>query len=996
MKINLKTDNYKNFDVYKKNVLKPRSYFIPFNDAQELSKTDIRTERYSSSMVAVLSGEWDFKYYSRLSLMPDMIDTAEFDFDTVTVPSVWQHTGYEVPYYVNTRYQFKPNPPEIPEDCSVGIYRKVFNIADAQSNYILTFLGVAGSLDLFVNGKFAGYSEGSHNTAEFEINEYITEGENEIIVVVHKWCNGTYLEAQDMFRCNGIFRDVLLTKTGANSIYDFYAKTSFNDDMTYNLSVVPSLKLTDSCELSANLLFDGEVVCSKSVNVSGDSIDKIEFNNLEVKAWSAEEPNLYSLILALSVEGKPIEVIRRPIGFKHIKINGNVFTFNNKGIKLLGVNHHDTNPKTGYAMSVADMETDVKTFKAYNVNCVRTSHYPPDPAFLDLCDEYGIYVVDEADIETHGCETELHKRWICSHNPKWQDRYWDRVYRMFERDKNHPSITMWSLGNESHGYLNQDYCYNELKKFTDIPIHYEAVIRTRRWAYDVVSQMYTPPFIVKRIAKGSGLPKKYYNKPFYLCEYAHAMGLGAGELETYVQCFYEGSNMLGGCIWEFADHAVYHEDGKYEYTYGGDHGELKHDGNFCVDGLFFPDRTPHAGAFQMKNCYRPVRASEDGDGYTFFNHKYFTNAKYTVKWQGFADNEIADSGEFELDILPQGKQTVKLENSKAFDAITFKYYENDFEIASEQITNIIGGCQRIAVISDTAPEVCTSERKLFIRFDGGQLIFNNATGLFESYEKNGNEFINSAPFSNAVGFGVSLFRAPIDNDMYLSKVWQEKMLNTEYFSLTAKNSKPYRIENNAVVIENTYKMSTVKCRNLCKVKIKYTIYYNGSIQVDIKALSGKTIKCIPRFGAVLEMPKKYDNVKYFGLGDRANTSDFKEHALFGTYECKVDDMREKYIKPQEASMRCDVSYFEITDDNGAGLRFDGTNMIFSADHFTSQQCAKAAHQEDLKICDTTCVHIDSYMLGAGSNACGPIPEKEHRIKNVKGQELSFLVTPIGE
>ena len=514
----IKNDNYKSFDVFKENVLSPRSYFIPFSSPEEMAKTDIRTERYSSSMVDCLSGEWDFIYYKRESDLPSELDTDTARFDRVVVPSVWQHTGYEKPYYLNSRYPFKPNPPEIPVDCPVGVYHRVFDVDNLDKCYVISFLGVSGGLDVFVNGKYIGYSEGSHNTAEFEITNTLTEGENHLVVVNHKWTNGTYLECQDMFRDNGIFRDVLLYKTDKNSVYDFEAKITFNTDYTYNLDVIPALKLVDECELSATLLDGNELVSAKSVNVDSKQIDKITFSSLEVEEWSAEYPKLYTLVVSLSKSGEVIELIRRPVGFKHIKITGNVFTFNNKNIKLLGVNHHDTNPKTGYAMTAEDMERDVRLFKEYNVNCVRTSHYPPDPMFLDLCDEYGVYVVDEADIETHGCETELHRPGSCSHNPDWQPRYWDRVYRMFQRDKNQASITMWSLGNEAHGYKNQDYCYQELKKYTDIPIHYEGVCRTKRWAYDVVSQMYPWFYLVERIARGSGLPKKFYTKPYFMCE----------------------------------------------------------------------------------------------------------------------------------------------------------------------------------------------------------------------------------------------------------------------------------------------------------------------------------------------------------------------------------------------------------------------------------------------------------------------------------------------
>lgn len=1001
MKFRLKNDNYKNFDVFKDNVLQPRSYFIPFNSVEEMAKTDIRTERYNSSCVKVLSGEWDFAYYKHESDLPLEIDTETACFDKVSVPSVWQHTGYEKPYYVNSRYPFTPNPPEIPVDCPVGVYHRTFYIDDLEKNYILSFLGVAGGLDVFVNSKYVGYSEGSHNTAEFELDEFLVEGENHLIVVNHKYTNGTYLECQDMFRDNGIFRDVLLHIYEKNSLYDFEAKTTFNNDLTYNLDILPSLKLVDECELSA-ALFDGEnLLSSKSVNVSAKQIEKISFSDLEVEQWSAENPKLYMLIVSLSRQGETVQLVRRMIGFKHIKITGNVFTFNNKNIKLLGVNHHDTNPKTGYVMSVEDMEQDIRVFKEYNVNCVRTSHYPPDPIFLDLCDEYGIYVVDEADIETHGCETEIHKPGACSHNPEWQSRYWDRVYRMYQRDRNHPSITMWSLGNEAHGYKNQDYCYDELKKLTDIPIHYEGVCRTRRWAYDVVSQMYPFPELVKRVANGSGLPKKYYTKPYYMCEYAHAMGLGAGELEMYVKAFLKADNMLGGCIWEFVDHSIYDENAKYKYTYGGDHGEQKHDGAFCVDGLFFPDRTPHAGALQMKNCYRPVRCKQlDGDNYEFYNHKCFTNAQYRVEWNYLLDGKISQSGELLLDIAPRSSKKYKLEieHLQGDEAVIFRYFDGDFEVASEQVLNLCDDYKIHTSTESEPPQVDISEQKLIVRFKNGELVFNTKTGCVESYCKDSNEYINSAPFGASLGFGVSVYRAPIDNDMYFTKHWNKFRLDTEkLYPVKPKSpSQAYRIEDNKVVISYDYNLATNASKSIARVNMTYKIYNDGSIKLSARCLRSKNLVFAPRFGITLEMPKKYSNVEYYGLGERENTSDFKEHAMLGIYRLDVKDMHEEYIRPQESSMRTLTRWAKLTDNDGNGLMFTslGDRMTFSADHYTSQQCAKATHIEDLKECNTTFLHFDSYVLGAGSNACGPPPTKAHRRSKLGGEEITLLIKPI--
>lgn len=940
---NILTDNYKTFKTYKVNVLKPRSYFIPFKSCEALFKTDIRTERYNSDMVSVLSGEWDFKYYPAVSAVPSKFDTESVEFDKITVPSCWQFTGYEPPYYVNTRYQFKPNPPEFPEDCSVGVYRRFFGIDDASSNYTLSFLGAAGAIDVFINGKFVGYSEGSHNTSEFEINEFINEGENELVVVLHKFSNGTYLECQDMFRNNGIFRDVLLSKTENNSIYDFEIKTDY--DGKYSLCVLPSLKLSDECVFSAEI---EELSLSKSVNVSSEGIDKICFSDIDAEEWSAEIPKLYTLILTLSKQGKIIEVIRRKIGFRRIEIQGNNFLFNGKTIKLLGVNHHDTDPKKGYVMTVEDMERDIKICKEFNVNCIRTSHYPPDPAFLDLCDEYGIYVVDEADIETHGC-SEACRQGACSHNPKWQGHYWDRVYRMFERDKNHPSITMWSLGNEAWGYKNQDYCYNELKKLTDIPIHYEGVVHTRRFAYDVISQMYPWQGKLKKVASGKGLSSKWYEKPYFLCEYAHAMGLGAGELETYVSTFYSADNIMGGCIWEFADHAVYHENGEFEYTYGGEHGEERHDGNFCVDGLFYPDRKPHSGALQMKNCYRPVRARAVSGGVNFFNHNYFKAVNYTVEWRTESEN-----GSFKLSLAPRGRKTVELEN---YSFIVFKYTENGKEIASEQIINEIPACPKREFKMEFKPEIRVYKDSIAVTFDGTK-----------------------------VSLGVSVFRAPLDNDRYLSKAWDLLSLDSEKFCVTDKNEKDGKVTVDAVI-------STKKIKKLAVLRLVLSKNNDGSVDVKLSCKDAKPIPFAPRFGITARIDGKYENVRYFGLGERENLPDFREHAMLGEYSMKVDELREKYIMPQESSMRCDVRWAELTDESASGILIEAPKktVIFSADNFTSKQCAEAKHQEQLVKQDFVYMHLDGYQLGAASGICGPPPTKNYRKTSLKGESVFIRI-----
>lgn len=996
MLYNLKKDNYNTFNVYEKNILAPRSYFIPFSNSEEMMATDIRTERYNSSMVAVLSGEWDFKYYSKNSEIPDTFDTDNIETDIINVPSMWQFTGYEKPYYINTRYQFPCNPPYIPEDCSAGVYIKKFMLDEVSGNYNLMFLGAAGALDVFVNGKFAGYSEGSHNTAEFEITEFLQTGENEVVAVIHKWCTGTYLECQDMFRNNGIFRDVLIIRTGDNSIYDFEAKTTYNGDGSYMLDVIPSFKITDEVAFTAEIKDGDKLIASKSINVCPGKIDKLTFDVLDVEEWSAEIPKLYNLYLSISKSGEIIEIIRKRIGFKHIEIKGNVFYFNNKRIKLLGVNHHDTNPKTGYVMSIEDMEQDVKLFKEYNVNCVRTSHYPPDPSFLDLCDEYGIYVVDEADIECHGV-CEIHKPDLISKNSQWQNHFWDRVYRMYQRDKNHASITMWSLGNESGGYKCQDFCYKNLKTLTVIPVHYEGACRTPRWSYDVHSEMYTGPFVCRRIAAGRGLPSKYYKRPFYLCEYAHAMGVGAGDLEQYVQIFYSSDIMMGGCIWEFADHAVYNENGTYKYTYGGDNGEWKHDGNFCVDGLFFPDRTPHSGALQMKVCYRPVRAKRLGGGeFEFFNHNYFKTEQLTVKYSVRKSGIEDAAGEFLINIEPQRAFKQKIDiKADGHTAIVFSYYDGDNLIAEEQIVlNDTYKCKELKSSSE-APDIRNSEGRIIVSFDNGELIYNNATGEIESYVFNSKQLINQIPLNAARGIIPQLYRAPIDNDMYLNKAWIRKGLDKLAFECKPSKGNSYKITDNSVLIQSVFKLRTPKCRDAGKFIVNYTVKRNGEITVNYEFVN-LPFKFVPRLGVSVEMPKAYSNIKYFGL-DKQSLSDFHEHAVFDVKTLRVSDMHENYIKPQESGMRYKTYWAEVTDDDGTGFRFESENSFtFNANHYNVNQCAKALHAEDLKEYNTVNVHIDGFMMGAGSNSCGPVPAKEHKLRRVKRYGNSFRINPVGD
>ncbi|MGN1420760.1 MAG: glycoside hydrolase family 2 TIM barrel-domain containing protein [Eubacterium sp.] len=968
------------FNVFEENKLPARSYFIPFSDEKVLAKTDYKNERYNSDRVVLLSGDWDFAYFDRLSKVPDSFDTDSVNFDVLNVPSTWQRNGYDQIAYINTRYPFPKKPPHIPQDVAVGIYRKKVNLAKAPRQ-VISFLGVAGALALYVNGKYVGYSEGSHNTAEFDITSFLSDGENEIVVVNYKWSNGTYLECQDMFRENGIFRDVYIINQKESYINDFLLRPKKNADGTYDLTITVDGKLSDNSTV--------DISCDNLFNVSLNGIGQTEASSLSVKEWSAETPNIYEVKIVLKENGKVTEAIRTYIGFKDVKIDGEVFLFNGKAIKMLGVNHHDTHMTKGYAVSLDDLELDIKLMKEYNCNAVRTSHYPPDPVFLIMCDMYGLYAVDEADIETHGFYAIPYSTYNpnrLSNDVKWASHYLDRVERMYERDKNHPCITMWSLGNESGGYKCQDVCYDFLKKVNpEIPVHYEGVNRSKRWAYDVVSRMYATPDLMRKVLKGTA-GSKYKGKPFFQCEYAHAMGNGPGGLEDYIQLFYSSKQFMGGCIWEWADHSVYDENAKYKWTYGGDHNEPIHDGNFCVDGLFYPDRKPSSGALEMKVCYRPIRAEYKGDGvFELTNTKCFKDSSdIEISYEIIKNGETSETGNISSVISPLTKKKIKINSplmsekgEDVFVNFIYKDKNDSREIAVEQVTVSLAEIKPSS-ISDSAIIEDKSDC-ISVSFENGNAIFDKKRGLV-SYKINETEYLNTNPLDNQNGFVPHIYRGRLDNDQYMVIFWKIIGLDcskTKLVSCSVKNKKGKKC------VSTAFDFVTRGLFVLAKAEVDYYFDKNGkmTISASLNKICPLTDQ-LPRFGVHAELPKNFENVNYYGRGPVENYSDFKEHSPVGIYDTTVSDMPHKYIKPQDSGNRGEVRYSILTDDKGIGFKFTALDKCFNfnANHFTLGQLKKAKHIEDIPDTDTTFTAVDGFVRGTGSGSCGPIPSKEHMIK----------------
>ncbi len=1009
MKYIIDKENHCNFKYVESGRLAPRAYSIPHKKSKDAKKADYKTERFNSDIVTVLSGEWEFKHYKKKSKLPNTLDTSRVKFDKVNIPSTWQRTGYESPEYINTPYGFDARamggewgkgvkPPVLPDDFSCGVYRKILNISDKTKNYILTFLGVSPCIDLYINGIFVGYGEGSHNSYEFDVTEFLKEGDNEIIAVVYKWCTGSYLEAQDMFRENGVFRDVLLYTYEKTYINDFQAIAN-KKGKKYDLDISAQIKgALSKATLKATLCDGKEVVAEETVDCAKET--KISFNKLDVEEWSAEIPRLYELYITLYNGKSEVMTIRQYVGFKNIKIDGTTFFFNGKKIKLKGVNHHDTHETKGFAEDFGALEVDVKLMKEFNVNCVRTSHYPPDPFFLELCDHYGLYVVDEADIETHGLWNLDCPEDMISHDLKWAPRYMDRVKRMYFRDRTHPSIIMWSLGNESKGYKCHDKCYKMLKDLgTEIPVHYEGVTHTKRQHYDVYSQMYTHQDDMKLIQRRK-MGKSFNEVPFFLCEYCHAMGVGPGAMEEYMQIFYSDDIFLGGCIWEWADHTVRHiNDGfPWEYTYGGDHGEKLHDGCFCVDGLFYPDRTPHTGAYNMKAIYRPLRATRlSGNKLSILNTNRFLSSKgIEVYWEYQVNGEMVKCGSFDTDIAPEKEATYKLDLPKVdYNKNTYlnlTYLQGDLEVATEQLT--LSEAQFMFPSLEMGKSSITSDGEILtVKVPAGSIEFSEETGEMLSYKANGVSVLNKAPVSHK-GFLLNLVRAYIDNDRQDEGKWDEHNLRNPKIVLEDLSAE---VKSGVASVSEFF---TVYGKEdiLFNANILYIIGANGIVDIEVaispEKESTEQIYNIPRIGLTFEMDKKFNTIEYFGRGDKENFCDFNAHAPVGLYKSTVAEEYEPYIRPQDNMNHSDVSYLKLMSDKGEEvLIYSDKKFNFNVHNFSQETLFNANHREDIVDEKSTFVTIDGYTKGTGTGSCGPRTLPEYCIDASKELTFNFVIVP---
>ncbi len=966
------------------NTLDSHCYFIPFGKEQNPF-----SDREQSQRFELLNGQWDFRYYDSIIDLEDDFISVSFT-EKLPVPSNWQLHGYDKPQYTNVCYPIPYDPPYVPDDNPVGIYRRNYHYKPDGLRRILVFEGVDSCLYLYINGELAGYSQVSHSTSEFDITSLLQEGENNITVAVLKWCDGTYLEDQDKFRLSGIFRDVYVLSRPEKGLENYIVKTTFLDDYStgkLSLSVF-------GCDVTARL-FDafGNVIAEFHVEENTTGSVDIDAPVL----WSAEKPYLYALAIYAGEE-----IIGEKIGFRDISSENGVVKINGKAIKFKGVNRHDSYPDTGYYASVSQMKMDLDLMKKHNVNAVRTAHYPNSPLFYQLCDEYGFYVIDEADMESHGC-VEVHNdfqwRWdmgydgiaLLASEERFRKSVMDRSRLLVTRDVNRPCVIFWSLGNESGYGTNMLAAAEWIKSMDDTRLlHYESTHKlddTSDEILDVVSAMYASPEDIQKF-----LEKEEENRPFVLCEYSHAMGNGPGDLEDYHEVFYSHERFCGGFVWEWSDHGFSlgrTEDGKEKYGYGGDFGERHNDGNFCMDALTYPDRTPHTGLLELKQVYRPVRVEKGEKDGSFIFHSMleFENAgdildcKYEITYDG----GVLTTGTIDFDLEPMGSTEINLsyEGEKSDRELYIRfifnakedtiYWKKGYEVCFDQIKigeMVLGQKGLSEAVPSEKLSVEIQDSPLYVNITAGNISygFNKRTAMFDSIKKREKELLDR-PIS------FNFFRAPVDNDV-MREDWYKAHLND------------YIVKNYGAIVEQDGNSAKITLRQsfgwskyqpFAYMDVVYQISPAGTLDVKCKLETTNKVTFLPRFGIRLFLPKVFDTVEYFGYGPYESYADKHQASYMGNFSGEICDMHEEYIRPQENSSHWGCKHMTVTDGE-TKMRFAAPeDFSFNASEYTQEELASKRHNFELEKCESNVICVDYKMAGVGSNSCGPALAEKYRI-----------------
>lgn len=961
-----------------------RAYYIPFSNEQQA----LTGSRLDSDCYRLLNGRWAFRYFKSCHEVPESLFAADCgltEWDVIDVPGCWQLAGYEAPYYTNICYPYPVNMPYVPTDNPAGIYAMDFVLTEGEINrkLYLIFEGVASCFTLYINGEEAGYSQVSHMSAEFCINPWVHAGRNRITVKVLKWCDGSYLEDQDFFRHNGIFRDVYLLSRPQAHLWDVFLKTEFSDNSYTGGTVTAELSCKGEPALTCRLYApDGALLAEKK-----PMENRVAFQVEHTKNWTAETPKLYKLAFVGEEESVVI-----PFGFREVYIaESGELMINGVSVKLKGVNRHDSHHELGYTTPADHMRRDLELMKQHNINAIRTSHYPNTSEFLNLCDTYGFYVVDEADLECHGFDQNtLDEEWkYVSYSElwpveaeEWKEACLERMRRMVERDKNHPCVIMWSLGNEAGYGRHHDAMAHWAKKRDNTRLlHYEKsnLLETPPSCYDVISYMYPgTDFLCEKLADPTE------KRPIFLCEYCHAMGNGPGDTADYWEVFKKEPRLIGGCIWEWCDHGYVKQDaeGNSYFAYGGDGGEVQHDGNFCADGLVFPDRRVSTGLLDVKAVYQNISAEWDGEKLTVYNEYDFTSLdEFDMLWCVERDGVIIEEGR---EALPAVKphQSTKLAlgfqaaegcmlgchlNLEFIKRRSSAWCESGFSAAAVQLELLKGSGIKPAdgnqtlTLKEEGQSYSICGRDFIYRFDKlhGQLV---------SIVKNGVEFIEKAPV-------LGIDKAYTDNENFMRNKWKSR--NYHLLRETILSCEVTAADDKEIVMEVRQDLVPIGWMPLIKAVVCYRFRANGAVSIAVKAKQveakqeGATF-LLPRFGMTFRMPAGNEYLTYYGRGPKENYRDMHHHAPVGLYSSTVSEQYEPYVRPQEHGNHIGVQMAQIYDNRGRGLMILGDNLEFSASHFSSEALEKATHTNELKAEAATYVRVDYGVAGCGSASCGPL------------------------
>ncbi len=956
----------------------------------------------------LLNGVWKFNYSEIEAYSPKDFQNNDYDvsgWDNIDVPGCWQMFGYGKKNYLNIPVPFVVNPPFVPYENPTGCYRTEFTVPknwDGKRINIF-FGGVSNSFHLWINGKEVGFSQGSHIPAEFDITDYITEGKNIVALKVYQWSYTTYIETQDMFRFNGIFRDVYLVAKEQSGIFDVDARTDLDCEYKTGMVTVDVTNYNPAENYQVGIkLLDGEnEVFGEKQKLTDKNHFSFEVDN--AKLWFAETPNLYTLVTTLYKNGEAVEVYKTDIGFKKTEIKDAVLYVNGKQVKLKGVNRHDTNTVKGYAVSREDMLKDIILMKQNNINTVRNSHYPSDPYWLELCDKYGLYVVDEADLETH-CMWWVDDWSGISDDPKWETVYVDRAERMYHRDKNHPSIIMWSLGNESGDGVNIRAMADWLRKhdsFNARVLHYECAGEER--FVDVYSRMYA--FLPESIEIGQRTDDP---RPFFQCEYGHAMGNGPGSLKDYQDAYYKYDRIVGGCIWEWADHGIReYENGELVYKYGGDYDDYPNDGIFCCDGLCTPEREPHTALLEYKKVIEPVNVydvdSKNGVIGIINRYDAIDLSHLSCSWKLLRDGKSIQSGDIQdFNVQPHGSREITVPFDKALLGINGQYHINiEFSLKNDTLWaeagHVVAYSQvelpvkatKEAVYSYDVLKTTDCDYKITVANDEVTYVFDKVKGTVTSINYKGREVLAEGPKLN-------FNWAKTDNDWVsgngIDIEWKKADLDNFRHYVQAVSL----IESNdtKAVIEINTLIGPPRLYAPVKAKYTYTIVNNGDMYIttDVKfsdVKKGTPLPRLPKIGLQMMLKKGNDFIKWYGRGPWESYPDKKESTLVGVYEGTVMEQHEFYVRPQENGNKTDVRWAAVTDVGGNGIFVDSEELInVSVHNYTDRALAKADHINQLEFIEETVFNVDYKVSGVGSGSCGPDPLEQYW---VKPEDVSFTV-----